>query len=98
MPQFQIPWDHSVFSGTENLKFLGAKIWALVPNKMKQRKFKLESRKFRNAIKRWKPTSCLCRLCKRYIHKIGFLNEKNILRNNHVFFFPFVCSFNFISL
>ena len=25
-PQFQIPWVHSVFSGTESLKFLGPKI------------------------------------------------------------------------
>ena len=68
--QFQIPWVHSVFSGTESLKFLGPKVWALVPNEMKQ----LESLgKFRNAIKQWKPTSCLCRLRKRYIHRIGFL-------------------------
>ena len=35
-PQFQIPLVHSVFSGTESLKFLGPKIWALVPNEMKQ--------------------------------------------------------------
>ena len=34
--QFQIPWVHSVLSGTENLKFLGPKIWALVPNETKQ--------------------------------------------------------------
>ena len=34
-PQFQIPSFHSVFSGTESLKFLGPKIWALVPNEMK---------------------------------------------------------------
>ena len=31
--QFQIAWVHSVFSGTEKLKFLGPKIWVLVPNK-----------------------------------------------------------------
>ena len=47
-PQIQIPWVHSVFSGTESLKFLGPKIWTLVPNEMKR----LESLgKFRNAIK-----------------------------------------------
>ena len=47
-PQIQIPWVHSVFSGTESLKLLGPKIWTLVPNEMKQ----LESLgKFRNAIK-----------------------------------------------
>ena len=69
-PQFQIPWVHSVLSGTESLKFYGPKIWALVPNEVKQ----LESiRKFRNAIKQWNTTSCPCRLCKRYIHRIKFL-------------------------
>ena len=68
--QFQIPWVHSVFSGTESLKFLGMKVWALVPDEMKQ----LESLgKFRNAKKQWKLTSCPCRLCKRYIHGIEFL-------------------------
>ena len=68
--QFQIPWVHSVFSRTESLTFLESKIWALVPNEIKQ----LESPgKFRNAIKQWKPTYCPCRMCKRYIQKIGFL-------------------------
>ena len=32
--QFQIPWVHSVFSGTESLKFLGPKVWGLVPDEM----------------------------------------------------------------
>ena len=51
--QFEIPFVHSVFSGTESLKFLGPKIWTLVPNE-------LESQgKSRNAIKQWNPTSCL---------------------------------------
>ena len=35
--QFQIPWVHSVFSGTESLKFPGPKVWALVPDEMKFR-------------------------------------------------------------
>ena len=66
-PQFQIPWVHSVFSGTECLKFLGPKIWALVPNEMKQ----LESLgKFRNAIKQWKATSC------NIFIGLGFFNKK----------------------
>ena len=71
----QIPYElrqriHSVFSVTESLNFLGPNIWALKPHEMKQ----LESLgKFRNAIKQWKPTYCLCRLCKIYILRIGFL-------------------------
>ena len=67
---FQIPWVHSVFSDTERLEFLVPIIWALVTNEMNQ----LESLgKFRNATKQRKPTSCPCRLCKRYIHRIEFL-------------------------
>ena len=80
-PQLQFPWVHSSFSGTKSVKFLGSKIWALVSNEMKQIK-SLE--KFRNAIKQCKPTSCACRLCKRYIHRIWFLSEKIILRNHQV--------------
>ena len=46
--QFQISLTNSPFSGSESLRFLGPKIWALVPNEIKE----LESlRKFRNAIK-----------------------------------------------
>ena len=68
--QFQIPWIHSFFSGTESHKVLGPKIWALEPDEMKQ----LDTLgKFRHAIKQWKPISCPCRLCRRYIHRIGFL-------------------------
>ena len=68
--QFQIPWVHSVSVVHKALFFFGSKVWALVPDGIKQ----LETLgKFRNAIKQWKPKSCLCRLCKRYIHRIGFL-------------------------
>ena len=74
--QFQISWVHLVFSGTESLKLLGPKIWALVPNEKKQLK---SLGKFRIAIKQWKPTSRPYRLCKRYIHRIGFFNKKLFL-------------------
>ena len=68
--QFHIISAHSVFRGTESLKFLGPKILPLVPNKMKQ----LESLgKFREEIKQWKPTSRLSGLSKRCKHRIGFL-------------------------
>ena len=68
--RFQILWVHSVFSGKESLKFLGPKVWALMPDEIKL----LETKgKFRNAIKQWKLISCPSRLCKRYIDRIGFL-------------------------
>ena len=69
----QRPWVHSVFSGTESFKFLGLKVWALVPDEMKQ----LESLgKFRNAIKQWKRTSCPSRLCKNIFKGLGFFKKK----------------------
>ena len=40
----------------------------------------------------------LCILYKRYIHRIGILELKIILRNDHVFIFLFGFSFYFISL
>ena len=39
-PQFHIPPVRTVFSGTDSIKFLGPKIWELIPDEMK----KLESK------------------------------------------------------
>ena len=64
---FQIPSVDSVFSGTGNIKFLGPKIWEILPHEIKQ----LENLKeFKKAIRQWKPTSCTCRLCKTHIHRL----------------------------
>ena len=71
-PQFKIPWAHSVLSGAESLKFLGPKIWALVPNQIKQ----LESLgKLRNSIKQWTPTSVLADYAKDMFIGLGFFNK-----------------------
>ena len=67
---FHIPSVNTVFSGTESIRFLGPKIWELIPNDIKS----LENlRDFKTAIKKWKPTSCPCRICKTYLHGVGFL-------------------------
>ena len=68
--QFHIPPVRTVFSGTESFKFFGPKIWELIPDEMKE----LESLwEFKRTIKLWKSTSYLCRLCKQYFYRIGFL-------------------------
>ena len=70
--QCQILLIHSVFSGTESIKFLGPKIWALMPNEMKQ----LESLgKFRNAIKKWNILS-FADYAKDMFIRFGFFNKK----------------------
>ena len=38
--QFQVVLVHSIFSYAEILKFVGPKIWALVPNEMKVRELR----------------------------------------------------------
>ena len=68
--KFHIPPLRTAFSGTESIKYLGPKIWELIPDEMKE----LESLwEFKRAIKLWKPTPCPCRLCKQYFYGIGFL-------------------------
>ena len=68
--QFHILHVRTVLSGTESIKFLGPKIWELVPDEMKE----LESLwEFKRPMKLWKPTSCPCRLYKQYFYRIGFI-------------------------
>ena len=60
----------TVYYGTETISFRGPKIWALVPEEIKASNT-LEA--FKSKIKTWRPEGCTCRLCKIYIHQIGFL-------------------------
>ena len=55
--------------GAETLAHLGPKIWSIVPNDMK--KFSLS--KFTKKIRKWKPIKCPCRICKTYVHALGFV-------------------------
>ena len=67
---FDIPSVNTVFSDTESIRFLRPKIWELIPRDIKS----LENLKdFKTAIKKWKPTSYPCRICKTYLHGVGFL-------------------------
>ena len=60
----------TVHYGTESLRYLGPKIWSLIPNEIRC----LSSlQKFKSKIKKWIPEACPCRLCKVYIKDLGFL-------------------------
>ena len=48
-------------SGIQSVKFLGFKIWAMVPQNIKNCKSLQE---FKKLIKVWKPKACPCRMCK----------------------------------
>ena len=64
------PQVKSVNYGLESIRFLGPKIWESLPNDLKNKEL-VDS--FKTAIKRWKPESCPCRLCKTYLQNIGYL-------------------------
>ena len=52
------------------ISILGAKIWKMLPNDYKE----LTSLStFKSKIKNWEIDKCPCRLCKAYIHRVGFI-------------------------
>ena len=58
----------TVFNGMETMSFVGPKIWGLVPDEIKN-----SLTEFKAKIRNWEPIGCTCRLCKLYIHNLGFL-------------------------
>ena len=56
--------------GKETVSNLGAEIWPLLPEELKNTSL---LQVFKNKLKEWKPTSCPCRLCKTYIQHADFI-------------------------
>ena len=67
---WEIPKARTVNNGIETIRYRGPKTWDLVPNEIRNSKSLTE---FKAKIKKWKPRGCTCRLCKVYIHNLGFL-------------------------
>ena len=57
--------------GTETLAHLGPKIWNLVPDHIKS---ETSVKAFKTKIKNWRPSACPCKLCKTYIHAVGYID------------------------
>ena len=68
--EFQSHCVNTVHYGTETISYLGPKIWSILPKEYKNIENLTE---FKNKIKKWVPQNCPCRLCKTYIHQLGFL-------------------------
>ena len=62
------PTVQTTHFGTESITNLGAKIWELVPQNIKEGSSLFI---FKNKVKKWIPQNCLCRLCKAYIAQVG---------------------------
>ena len=56
--------------GSETISNMGPKIWEMVPSHLKESSSLLQ---FKSRIKNWTPTGCICKICKIYIHDVGFL-------------------------
>lgn len=81
-PEKQVPYNlrnknpfkstnvSTVSYGTETIRFRGPKVWELVPDEIKNSKTLIE---FKNKIRKWEPVGCTCRLCKIFVHNLGFL-------------------------
>ena len=61
----------TVHKGLEALSFLDPKIWAIIPNDIRDLK---DLSSFKRQIRKWKPDGCPCRICKTYIAGVGFAN------------------------
>ena len=66
---FLIPQVKSVNYDLESIWLLGQKLGESLPNDLKNNEL-VDS--FKTTIKKWKPESCPCRLCKTYLQNIGY--------------------------
>ena len=69
---FTLPIVRTVNYGIESRRYLGPKIWENIPANTKEVDT-IES--FKSGIKKWKPESCPCRLCKMYLQQIGYMQS-----------------------
>ena len=67
---FETPFVRAVYNGTESVSYLGLNIWDIFPEEYKTLN-NLNS--FKELIKNWIPLNCPCRICKTYIHGVGFI-------------------------
>ena len=54
----------------QSVRFLGIKIWAMVPQNIANKESLQE---FKGLIKVWKAEACHCRMCKMHVADIGFI-------------------------
>ena len=68
--EFSIANVNSVLHGQGSISYLGTLIWQLVPSEFKDLN---TLNAFKTAIRKRKPNTCSCRLCKTYIGNVGFI-------------------------
>ena len=67
---FFLPIVRTVNYAIESIRYLGANIWESIPANIKEVDTIERSK---SSIKKWKPESCPCRLCKTYLERVGYM-------------------------
>ena len=67
---FELPHVNSTRKGQETLRFIGPKIWDIIPDSIKESS---SLSIFKNKIKNWVPEYCPCKLCKDYVQGLGYV-------------------------
>ena len=67
---FTLPVVRTLNYGIGSIRYLGPKIWESIPANIKEVD---TTESFKSAIKKWKPESCPCRLCKTYLQEMGYI-------------------------
>lgn len=62
----------TVHYGEDTLRYLGCKIWEVVPEHIKHSP---SVEQFKQKIRKWVPDDCPCRLCKTYISHVGYIDR-----------------------
>ena len=69
--ELTVPSINTVFKGQNSISNFGSVIWNSIPAKLREiNSFQV----FKSEIKAWQPTNCPCRLCKKDIENLGFVN------------------------
>ena len=67
--------NRTFYHGSESLSSLAPKLWDLLPNSIKNSASLTE---FKTNINNWAFERCPCRICKKYVGRVGFILSRSI--------------------
>ena len=70
--KFVVPSVRTVHNSQNSIQYYGPLIWNMIPGHIKDSET-LDI--FKGKILQWKPINCPCRLCKKYIPNLSFINQ-----------------------
>ena len=74
----QLPNIRTAKYGIENIQYIGHHLWAPLPDEIKDLGTLID---FKQKIKSWKGSTCICRLRKIFINGVGFFIISFLLKN-----------------